>query len=183
MDSILLHKPKFEKIIEHYLEEISALRTGRATPALVENVNVLAYGSTSKLKHVASISVPDSKTLQIEPWDKSIVKEVEKALVVANLGFNPINDGKVIRLIMPPLTEENRKELTRVLSQKTEASRIAMRQVRDDIKEIIVLAEKNKEMSEDDKFRTMKELDDFVNEYNQKVKQHASEKEEEILKV
>ena len=177
------HKELFEKVIEHLRQEISGLRTGRATPALVEDVSVEAYGSRQPLKALASISILDPKTLAIDPWDKSIMQAGEVALRQSGLGINPVNDGKLIRLPLPTLTQERRQELIKVLHQKLEAARIAARQHREDVKRMIDSAEKDGDIPEDEKFKQLAALDTLVKEYNEKIKTIGEEKEKDIQTI
>ncbi|HYE59563.1 MAG TPA: ribosome recycling factor [Candidatus Kapabacteria bacterium] len=174
------HKEEFVAAIDYLKRDISSLRTGRATPALVEDISVEAYGTRQPLKTLVSISVLDAKTLAIEPWDKSIMQAVEVSIRKSDIGINPVNDGKVIRLSLPELSSERRQELIKVLSQKLEQARISLRKIREDVKRAIEQAEKNKEVSEDEKFNQVAELDKLVKEYNDKVKVIGDEKEKEI---
>jgi len=180
MNLVSVNKELFDSAVEHYKKDISSLRTGRATPAIVEDVMVEAYGMRQPLKAVASISVLDAKTLSVEPWDKSIVGAVDTALRNSSLGFNPVNDGRVIRIPLQSLSTERRAELVKVLHQKTEAAKIAVRKVREEVKAAIDKAEKNKEMSEDEKFNQLDELEKKVKEYNERIKVISEEKEKEI---
>lgn len=135
------------------------------------------------IKGVASITTPDAKTLQIEPWDKTLVKDIEKALIDAGLGMQPNVAGTVIRLVMPPVTEEGRKNLVKNLRTRVEEARIGIRNVREAIKTLIMNDEKAKVISEDERHRGLEQLDKMVAEYNQTVERIAEEKEEEIMKV
>jgi ribosome recycling factor len=177
------YKPEFEKIIDHFKNEIASLRTGRATPALVENILVEAYGVKTPIKGLASIVVSDPKTIFIEPWDKGILKEIEKAIQLQNIGVNPVNDGTRIRISMPPLTEESRKELVKVLGQKLEQVRIALRSLRDKIRSEIIDAEREKQITEDDKYALLDDLDEMMEEYNTKTQEIAEQKEKEIMTI
>ncbi len=183
MDIVNDSKPKFDKVIEHLKEELLSLRTGRANSALVENVSVLAYGTTTKLKQLANISVPDARTIVIEPWDKSIIKDVEKSLVASDLGFNPSNEGNFLRIHVPQMTEEDRREYVKIVGQKAEHAKIAVRQVRDDMKDMVGKLEEDGGVSEDDTFRMLKNLDEVVNSYNEKIKSIAKEKEDDLSKI
>lgn len=176
-------KEEYEKTIEHLKKELSGLRTGRAQATLVENVQVEAYGTMTPLMQLASISVPDAKSIAIEAWDKSILKDIEKALSYSNLGFSVVNTGEKLIAQVPPMTEENRKDLLKILGEKVEASKISLRQIRDDIKEDILTGEKNKEITEDDKYKFLTDLDNFTTDYNKKIEQIAEEKEKEIMTV
>ena len=176
-------KAEFDLAIEHFKKEISSLRTGRAQSTLVENVMVEAYGVMTPLKQVASISVPEAKSISIEPWDKSIVKDVEKALSYSNLGLSVVNTGEKVIANLPPMTEENRKGLIKLLGQRSEAAKINLRQVRDKVKEAIIDAEKTKAVTQDDKFQFLADLDNFVSDYNRKIEDISKQKEEEIMTV
>jgi len=174
------HKEDYDKVIEHLKTEISCIKTGRATPLIVENIQVNCYDSKMPIPQLASISVPEPKNIVIKPWDKTIIKEIEKAIVNADIGLNPVNEGDQIRITLPALTEEDRITLVKLLHQKLEKSRIAIRGVRDKIKEIILKMEKDKEIGEDERYREQKELDEFTSEYNEKIKEIGERKEEEI---
>lgn len=174
---------EFNKTIEFFKKDIASLRTGRANPGILDGVLVDAYGSKTPLVGVASISVPEARSIVIAPWDKSIIKDVERAIVAAELGLNPVNEGDKIRLVVPQLTEENRKELVKKLSEKMETGRISLRQTRDEIKAGIEAAFKNKEVSEDDKFRFIKELDEEIARQSDELKKIKEKKEEEIMTI
>ena len=176
-------KEQFESAIAHLREEIKNLRTGRATPAIVEDVTVVAYGGKQPLKALASISVTDAKTLTVEPWDKSILKDVEQAIGTSDLGINPINDGKLLRLPLPDLTQDRRQELIKVLHRKLEDGRIAVRQIREDARKEIDTAEKNKTIGEDEKFTQQETLEKMVKEHNETIKKIGDDKEREITTV
>lgn len=183
MNRIDEHKAEFQAALDHLHKELSGLRTGRASAALVEDIRVEAYGQGMDLKSMASITTPDAKTIQIEPWDKGVVKEIEKALVDANLGMQPNVAGTVIRLVMPPMTEENRKQMVKVLGQKEEHAKVAVRNVREKIKTAIQKDEKDKMISEDERRRMLEQLDKVVAEWNETIERVAQEKEREIMTV
>src|SRR4051812_46922068 len=131
IDQILTqHQPNFERAMDHYKHELSGVRTGRATPALLNSVTIESYGSKMPLEHVASVTVSDAKTLVISPWDKSQIQAIEKGIQAANLGFNPSNDGNVIRITLPALNEERRKEMTKLVGQLAEKGKIGIRNAR-----------------------------------------------------
>lgn len=176
-------KGDFEKVLEFLKKDISALRTGRASTAMVEDISVEAYGTRQPLKAVASISVADPKTLNIDPWDKSLMAAVEKALRESPLGINPVNDGRLIRLPLPSLTTERRAELVKVLHQKLEQARVSERKTRQEIRDLISAEEESKSVSEDDKFRLQEELEKLVKEYDDKIKVIGEQKEQEINTV
>lgn len=176
-------KQKFEKIIERLKSEISGLRTGRATPALVENLEVDYYGSKMPLKGLASISAIDARTIEIKPWDKNAIQPIEKAIQSSSLGLNPVTDREGIRLAIPSLTEERRKELTKLLGRNLEDARIHVRKEREDTLREIDRKEKSKEISEDEKFRQKNEVQKLVDETNKKIEEFGSQKEREIMTV
>jgi len=177
------NKPEFAKVIEHLKIELASLRTGRAHPSLVENILVESYGVKTPIRGLANIAVLDSKTLLIEPWDKSIIKEIEKAIQASGIGINPVNEGTKIRLSMPPLTEENRRELIKILGQKLEQARISLRNIREAVKGEINRAEKDKKISEDEKFRALEDLEKFVKEKNDEIKVIGEKKEQELMTI
>lgn len=173
-------KSDFDSAINFFKEDISGLRTGRASAAIVEDIMVEAYGTHQTLKSLASINIPDAKTVNIDPWDKSILSAVEKAVRDCGLGLSPVNTGSQVRIFLPELTSERRNELIKILHQKEEAARIALRKVREEIKEMIKAAEDDKEITEDEKYRLQEDLEKMVKEYNDKVKEIADKKEGEI---
>jgi len=177
------NKEKFEKTIEFFKEDISSLRTGRISPSLVENILVESYGTKTELMQLASITSPEPHSITIKPWDKSIIVSIEKALNQAELNVNPIVDGDLVRLNFPPLTEESRKNLVKILHKKAEDSRIKLRNVREKVKDEVLLLEKTKEISEDEKFTALKELDEIVRDYNEKIKEISDQKEKEIMTI
>jgi len=176
-------KENFDKVIEYLKRELASFRIGRATPALVENIKVEAYGVATPLVHLAGIAAPDPKTISIQPWDKNLLKEVEKALQQAELGASPLIKDDLIIISIPPLTEESRKEITKKLSQRLEEAKISLRNQREKIKEQVLKQEKDKEISEDDKFRRLEDLDEMVKDYNSRIKDLGQKKEEEIMTV
>ncbi|HLD20176.1 MAG TPA: ribosome recycling factor [Patescibacteria group bacterium] len=178
---LIRHDAEFKKVIDYFLIELGQLRAGRATPALVEGIIVEVYGARSPLVQIASISIPEARQIVIQPWDKSLLKNIEKAIAESGLGLNPANEGDCIRIVIPALTEERRRELVKVVGKKTEESRVRMRGLRENIKESILVAEKNKELSEDERFRFIEELDTFTKSYQERIDQEAQKKEEEIL--
>lgn len=176
-------KPEFAKGITHLKSELSSLRGTRATPALIDELQVEAYGARQPLKALASISVPDPRTLIVEPWDKAVVKDIERAIQASGKGLNPVNEGQVLRIVLPPLTEESRRELVKIVQKRVEEARTKVRAVREDFRERIMKAEKNKEMSEDEKFRQLEKLDEIAGEYNEQIKKIWEAKEKEIMTV
>ncbi|MDP3710167.1 MAG: ribosome recycling factor, partial [bacterium] len=174
-------KQKLEKILEHLKIEVVSLRTGRATPALVENLEVDYYGSKTPLKSLAAISSPEARQLVIQPWDKGALQAIEKAIQTSPLGINPIADKDTIRLSIPPLNEERRKELVKTLGKFMEEARIKVRRDREDFFRSVERQEKSKEISEDQKFRQRNEAQKAVDEINKKIEDLAKNKEKEIM--
>ena len=175
------HKKEFDKVIEHFKGEAGSIRTGRATSSLVDEIRVEHYGSKYQIKELATISIPEPKTILIQPWDKSAVEAIIKAVKNSNLGLNPMSDNQGIRLIMPALTEERRKEFIKLLKQKMEVAHIAVRRVRGEIWDDIQEKEKNHVISENEKYKLKDNLQKIVDEYNQKIEEIEKKKEEEIL--
>lgn len=176
-------KPDFEKVVEHFKKELSSLRVGRAAPSLIENIQAESYGVLTSIVHLASITVRDPKNMVVQPWDKNNLKAIEKALQEAELGANISIDSGVIRVSLPPMTEETRKEVIKKLNQKAEEGRVSIRNKREKIKEEIISQEKNKKITEDEKFKSLEELDNLVKDYNNKIKELAKKKEEEIMTI
>lgn len=176
-------KEDFIKVVDFLKQDIAGLRTGRASTAMVENISVEAYGSRQALKAVSSIMINDPKTITIDPWDKSIVQAVEKGIRDSGIGINPVNDGRVIRLSLPELTSERRQELIKVLHQKLENARVSVRKAREEVKELVIAEEKEKNISEDEKFRLLEELEKMVKEHNDQIKVVGDKKEAEINSI
>ena len=164
-------------------KEFSALRTGRATPALVEDIPVSAYGSIMEIKGLASIAIPDARSIAIEPWDKGLTQSIEKAIRDAGIGLNPAVDGQVIRVYIPQMTEENRKQMVKILKEKMEDARIALRGTREEIREDILAKEKINEVTEDEKFKLFDELDKLTKEFSDEVGTIGDNKEQEIMTI
>ncbi len=182
-DLIAQGEADMKKVMEHLKTEFSHLQIGRASASLVEGVMVEAYGSSQPLKALAHISVPDAKTIQIQPWDKGTLQDIEKGIQQANLGLNPSNDGIVIRINIPPLTEERRRDLTKVVNKLAEDARISIRHARQAVMDKIKAQEKSKEISEDIGKGLEKKLQDRVDTINQEVEMMAKSKEADIMKV
>jgi len=177
------HKEDFEKAMEHFAHELSSVRTGRANPALLNTVMVESYGSKMPLEHVASVSVSDAKTLVISPWDKGQMQAIEKGIQVANLGFNPSNDGNIIRITLPALNEERRKEMVKLVGQIAEKGKIGIRNARESVHKEMKKAEADNKISKDDLQVGQKKLQEVVDKYNDEIKQHAETKEKEIMTI
>jgi len=173
----------FEKALSHFTEESGTLRTGRANPAIVEGLLVDYYNAKTPLIQMASISVPEPRQLVISPWDKGVLSQIEAAVRESDLGLNPVNDGSVVRITLPALTEERRHELVKTLNSRAEEGRISIRNAREDAWKEIQEAEKEGLMSEDEKFRGKDELQKAVDLYNGKLEAVREKKEGEIMTV
>ena len=171
-----------KKALESTRREFSEIRTGRASPTLVEGLHVEYYGSHLPLKQVASISAPDAHLIVIQPWDATVLGEIEKKILASNLGINPTNDGKVIRLAVPPLSKERREELVKVVHKMAEEGRVSLRTIRRDAVEAIKKLEKDALIAEDDRFRCQDEVQKITDKYIEKIDSLLKEKEEEIIK-
>lgn len=184
IDSIISsHKPNFEKAMEHFHHELSSVRTGRANPALLSTVVVESYGSKVPLNQVANITVSDAKTLTISPWDKGQIQEIEKGIMAANLGFTPGNDGNVVRITLPPMTEDRRKEMVKLVGQIAEQAKIGIRQVREDVVKAVKREESEGRATKDDVAAAQKDIQDVIDGYNKQIKEIAEEKEKELMTV
>ncbi|MDP3732313.1 MAG: ribosome recycling factor [Candidatus Omnitrophota bacterium] len=179
----ILHntEEKMKKALDSMMREFSEIRTGRASPHLVEGLHIDYYGTPTLLKQLASISAPDAHLIVIQPWDATAIVEIEKAIMKSNLGINPSNDGKLIRLSIPPLSKERRQELVKVIHKMSEEGRVSLRTIRREAKEALEKLEKDKVIPEDDKFRGIDELQKHVDKYIAKVDEILKNKEKEIL--
>jgi len=176
-------KTKFSKALEHLKTELATVRSGRANSALVEQVKVEAYGTTTPLIELASINTPEPRLLVVQPWDKGIIKDVERALQAANVGASPVIEGNIIRLNLPSLTEERRHELVKLLKVKLEESRVAVRNVREEILKQLKEQKTSGTISEDDFFMAQKDLQKLVDEVNEHIKKEGEDKEKEIMTI
>lgn len=182
MDPILLaHKKEFDAVIEHAKSEFAQLRTGRATPAMVEGLLVEAYGAKSALKSLASITCPEPRTILVSPWDRAILKDIERA--IGNNGMNAVASADGVRVTLPLPTEEHRVAMVKILKEKVEVQRVRFRQLRDKIRESIQSKAKTKELTEDDKHRLLKELDGETGKLSEMLEELARKKEQEIMTV
>lgn len=184
MDSkIALYESKMEKSLDNLKEEYASVRAGRANPHLLDKIKVEYYGTPSALQSVANVSVPEPRIIQIQPWESKLIKEIEKAIIASDLGLNPSNDGKVIRLVFPELTEERRKELVKDVKKKSENAKIAVRNIRRDANDAFKKLSKSNEISEDE----LKNLEDDIQKVTDKfinnIDKLTEDKSKEILTV
>ena len=174
---------KMDKALQALRNELTNIRTGRATPSLLDKVKVAYYGAPTPVTQVANVSVPEPRMIVIQPWDRSLLKTIEKAIMTSDLGLNPNNDGTVIRLNLPLLTEERRKELVKVVNKKGEASRVEIRNIRRDFNDAVKKQVKAKEITEDD----AKDATDFsqklTDKYTKKIDDVLAQKEKEVMAV
>lgn len=176
-------KSKFEQVVAKLKEDFAGIRTGRASTGLIENIQVSYYGSTQPLKQMATLTVPDPAHIVVQPWDKNALGDIELAIRNSDTGLSPVNDGSVIRINLPSMTEEHREELIRGITKKGEEARIALRNLRGETWDRIRKMEKDGEITEDDRYSAEKELNDIINDYNKKVEESVSEKEKDLRSI
>ena len=174
---------RMDKALDHLNEEFGAVRAGRANPKVLDRITVEYYGSETPLNGVATISSPDARTLVIQPWDTKLLKDIAKAIQVSDLGINPQNDGRVIRLVFPQLTEDRRKELVKQVKKYAEDAKVAMRNIRRDGMDYIKKLKKNSEITEDDQKKAEKDLQDLLDKYIKKVDAATAAKEKELMAI
>ena len=174
---------RMEKALDHLAEEFGAVRAGRANAKVLDRITVEYYGSETPLNGVATISTPDARTLVIQPWDGSLLKEIQKAIQTSELGINPQNDGKVIRLVFPQLTEERRKELTKQVKKYAEDAKVAMRNIRRDGMDYIKKLKKDSAITEDDQKKAEKDLQDILDKNIKKADDALTAKEKELMSI
>lgn len=172
---------KMKKAIDAMTREFQEVRTGRAHPGLVEGLHIDYYGTMTPLKQIASISVPDAHMVTIQPWDISVIPEIEKAVSISNLGINPSNDGKVVRLVIPPLSKERREELLKLVKKIAEDGRVSLRTIRRDANEAIKKLEDGKTISEDERFKSQDEIQKLTDKHIAKIEEFLKNKEKELL--
>ena len=178
-----IYADKMSKSIDAVAADFAAVRAGRANAAVLDRLVVEYYGTPTPLNQVASISTPDPRILQIQPWDASILKGIEKAIQTSDLGINPQNDGRVIRLTFPQLTEERRKELTKQVKKYAEDAKVAMRNIRRDGMDYIKKLKKNSEITEDEQKKAEKDLQDLLDKYIKKADDALAAKEKELMSI
>lgn len=176
-------KTKMEKTLDVLAEEFKSLRAGRANPAILNKVSVDYYGVATPINQLAAVNVPDARTLTIQPWDSGTLKAIERAINEADVGINPQNDGKIIRLVFPPLTEERRKELAKDVHGMGENSKVAIRSVRRDAVDKLKTLKKNSEITEDDLKQGEKKIQDLTDKYCKQIDTMCADKTEEIMEI
>ncbi len=178
-------RSKMQQVIDLVVGDIGGIRTGRATPALVESLEISVYGGTQKLKliELATISAPDTQSLVVDPWDKSVIGEIRQGILAANIGMNPSIDGEILRIVLPPLTTEDREKYVKLLSGKIENGRVMIRQIRGDLMHEIKKKFEAKEISEDENFGQEKGLQELTDEYIKKIEEVGERKKQELLQI
>jgi ribosome recycling factor len=172
---------KMDKVLEAMARDLARVRTGRASVAILEGIKVECYGTTMPLPQVASLAAPESRLLTVQPWDSSVLGDIEKAILKSDLGLNPVNDGKIIRLPIPALTTERRKELVKMVKKMEEEAKVALRNVRREANEDFKEMKKEKLLAEDDAHRGQEEVQKITDEFAKKVEAQAADKEKEIM--
>ena len=176
-------KKRMEKCVEDLQQNLASVRTGRASVSILDHIQANYYGTPTPLNQMASLSTPDPAMIMIQPWDPSTIPNIEKAILASDLGLTPTNDGKVVRLPIPPLTEERRRQLAKAVGHIAEQHRVAVRQVRHDANDQLKQSMKAKEISEDDEKDGLKRIQDLTNEYTSKIDALLKKKEAEILEI
>ena len=174
---------RMDRTIEAFRRDLGQLRTGRAAPALIEDLSIDYYGSATPLKQIASISAPDARAIMVQPWDKGAMREIERSLQRSEMGFNPSNDGNVITVPIPPLTNERRQEMVRLLRKKAEDGKVSLRNVRRDGQDTLRKMERDKDISQDENRRAQDQLQKVTDGHTKLIDETASAKEAEILQV
>jgi ribosome recycling factor len=182
-DAMAQARARMEKAVEDFRKELSGMRTGRANVSLLDHIRVDYHGTSMPINQLGTLSVPDPMLIVISPWDPSAAAMVDKAIRTSDLGLNPSSDGKVVRVPIPPLTEERRKEIVKHLHKVLENHRTAVRNIRRDIKEAVEKLEKEKKISEDEKKRTVDELEKITHSETKKIEDLSAAKEKEILEM
>ena len=174
---------RMDQAIEAVKRELSAIRTGRATPALVEDIAVDYYGTPTPLKQIASISAPDARAIMVQPWDRQALREIEKSLMSSDMGFNPSNDGNIITVPIPPLTQERRQDMVKLLKRKLEEGKVSVRNVRRDGLETLRKMERDKAISQDENRRSQDQLQKTTDSHVKDIDEVGAAKEAEIMQV
>ncbi len=183
MDTMNELKAKFEKSINYFSEDLASIRVGKASASVLDKIMVNYYGTDTPINQMATVSAPDAHTLTIQPWDASTLKEIEKAIQKSELGINPANDGKIIRLVFPSLTEEHRKELVKTLNKKTEDAKVNVRNIRRDILEVFKKQKKDGILTEDDMKNVEKDVQKATDDAIKEIENISASKEKSIMAI
>lgn len=176
-------KEKMQKSFETMLHQYSKIRTGRASASILDDIKINYYGQPTPVKQLCNISIPEARMIVVQPWDKTTLADIEKAILAANIGITPENDGNVIRLPFQPLTEEKRKDIVKNIKKISEDTRVAIRNIRRDANDIVKKEKKDSEISEDEEKKQLKELQDLTDEWIKKIDEAEKAKEKEIMEV
>ena len=182
-DQFTIYIEKMHKTHDNLMEELAAIRAGRANPHVLDKIMVDYYGVPTPVQQVGNVSVPEARIISIQPWDKSMLKPIEKAINMSDLGINPINDGTVVRLVFPELTEERRKQLTKEVKKKGEEAKVAIRNIRRDAMDLAKKLEKSSEITEDDLKRQTKDIQDLTDHLCDKIDKSVEAKNKELMTV
>jgi ribosome recycling factor len=174
---------RMDEAVQSMQQDFAAVRTGKASPALIENLQVEYYGTHMKLRDIAGITAPEPRLLVIQPWDQGAVSSIEKAIQTSDIGISPVSDGRVIRLPVPELSEERRKEMTKVVKNRAEDARVAVRNIRREANDIARKAQKNSEITEDDLKDTIEDVQKLTDKHIERIDQLLHEKSEELLQI
>lgn len=182
-DVIKETKEKMEKSLEHYRNELKTVRTGRASVAMFEHIKVDYYGTPTPLNQVGTLSAPEPRLITIQPWEPSLIPAIEKAIMTSNMGFNPSNDGVMIRIPVPPLTEERRREIVKLIKKMAEEAKVIVRNIRRDANEVIKKLEKEKEISEDEAKRLTGKVQELTDEFIKEIDEVTAKKEKDVMEI
>ena len=182
-DRLKVYEEKMEKSLNNLIDEYAGIRAGRANPHVLDKLRVDYYGTPTPIQSVANVSVPEARMIQIQPWEGSMVKEIEKAIMMSDLGITPTNDGKIIRLVFPDLTEDRRKELAKDIKKKGEAAKVAVRNVRRDANDTLKKKEKANEVTEDERKEGEEKIQKMTDKYVAKIDKSVENKSKEIMTV
>lgn len=176
-------RDRMDKALKNLAREYARVRTGRASTALLDGIRVDYYGTSTALNQLATLTIPDPRTIVIQPWDQTVVGEVEKAVLKSELGLTPMNDGKIIRINIPPLTEDRRKDLVKIVKKMAEEAKVAIRNIRRDANDMIKDLKKDKEISEDQQFKGQEDVQKITDDFIAKIDDVSAAKEKEVMEV
>lgn len=176
-------REKMEKSLEHYRSELKSVRTGRASVAMFDNIKVDYYGTPTPLSQVGTLSAPEPRMITIQPWDRNLIVAIEKAILTSNMGFNPSNDGSMIRIPIPQLTEERRKDIVKMIKKMAEEAKVISRNIRRDANESFKKSEKDKEISEDESKKGVARIQELTDEYIKKIDEVTARKEKDVMEI
>ena len=182
-EKLAVYESKMTKTYDGLVKEFAAIRAGRANPHVLDKIRVDYYGTPTPIQQLANVTVPEARMIQIQPWESSLIKAIEKEIMTSDIGINPNNDGKVIRLIFPELTEERRKELTKQVKKYGEDAKVAIRNVRRDAVDFVKKAQKKGELTEDDQKKAEKDIQDLTDKYIKKVDEMCGKKYKELMEI